>query len=197
MRRALAFIGLAILLPVMGFLVWVYGFGRVVEDRAAEEVPVVERPASRERGVEAGALMIPVLGITPEALTNTFAESRAAGARRHDAIDIMAAEGTPIVAAAPGFVERLFRSDDGGNTIYVRSHDRRLIYYYAHLDRYALGLREGARVVAGTPLGTVGLTGNADPSAPHLHFAVHRMSRNDGWWEGRAINPYPMLTDPN
>ena len=190
MRRALALIGGTTAVLLIAFLVWVYGFGRVV-DRRSDSAEWIETAP-----VEAGELMIPVVGVTPGMLSDTFAQSRAGGDRRHDAIDILAPAGTPVIAAAPGRVEKLFRSEDGGNTVYVRSRDGRLIYYYAHLRGYARGLREGARVETGTPLGMVGSTGNADPAAPHLHFAVHRMARRERWCGGRAINPYPLLTDP-
>lgn len=139
-----------------------------------------------------GRLMIPVLGVVAGGLTSTFAEAR--GDRRHEAIDIMAPAGTTVVAAAPGTVEKLFRSDAGGNTIYVRSPDRRTIHYYAHLQGYAAGLAEGQVVEPGQPLGTVGSTGNADPAAPHLHFAILRTDPRADWHEpALAIDPYPLL----
>ena len=91
-------------------------------------------------------------------------------------------------------VERLFQSQAGGNTIYVRSNDRRTIHYYAHLDAYAPGLEEGKRVSRGELLGTVGSSGNASPDAPHLHFAILRTTPDAEWWEpATAINPYPLL----
>ena len=139
-------------------------------------------------------LAIPVAGVRPNQLVDTYTQARAGGARVHDAIDIMADQGTPVVAAAPGTVEKLFFSDGGGGiTVYVRSPDKRWMYYYAHLAGYAPGLREGQQVKRGTPLGRVGSTGNANPEGPHLHFAIHRMQPGDGWWEGSAINPYPLL----
>lgn len=192
MRRALALIGGTAAVLFVAFLIWVYGFGKVVERGLGEDGGRVENTAL----VEAGELMIPVIGVTPSMLSDTFTQSRAGGDRRHDAIDIPAPTGTPVIAAAPGRIEQLFRSEDGGNTVYVRSRDGRLIYYYAHLRGYARGLREGSRVERGTPLGTVGSTGNADRAAPHLHFAVHRMARGERWWGGRPVNPYPLLTDP-
>ncbi len=144
--------------------------------------------------ISAGPLLIPVVGVSPVALTDTFSQGRALGARRHDAIDIMAARGTEVRAAADGRIEKLFWSGDGGRTLYQRAFGGRLIYYYAHLDDYAPGIREGQGVRRGTLLGYVGSTGNADPSAPHLHFAVHVLRPGDPWYRGRAINPYPLLT---
>lgn len=140
------------------------------------------------------ALVIPVSGIRPEQLTDTFSQARANGARRHDAIDIMAPLGTNVVAAAPGKVEKLFLSREGGNTIYVRSADRRTIYYYAHLDSYAPDLREGRMVGAGEVLGRVGYSGNGNPAAPHLHFAIWKVAPDIPWYgQGEPVNPYPLL----
>lgn len=148
-----------------------------------------ERPDSETRN-----LMIPVLNIRAADLTDTFTDERGDGARLHEAIDIMAPEGTSVVAAAPGTIERLFVSDAGGNTIYVRSQNRKTVYYYAHLDEYAQGLREGQRIRRGQRLGTVGSTGNASAEAPHLHFAIMRTTADADWWEPAvSINPYPLL----
>jgi len=139
-------------------------------------------------------LAIPVLGIRPEQLTDTYSQARAGGARVHDAIDIMAPRGTPVVAAADGTLEKLFFSTGGGGiTAYVRSPDRAWIYYYAHLDRYAPGLVEGQYVRRGDLIGFVGSTGNANPDGPHLHFAIARMGPADRFWQGTPINPYPLL----
>ena len=121
-------------------------------------------------------------------------QARAGGARSHDAIDIMAAEGTPVISASDGTVEKLFFSQGGGGiTLYVRSPDQRWTYYYAHLQGYAPGLAEGQRVERGQVLGRVGHTGNANPAGPHLHFAINRMEPGQRWWQGTAINPYPLL----
>ncbi|MDQ4087690.1 MAG: M23 family metallopeptidase, partial [Pseudomonadota bacterium] len=135
--------------------------------------------------------------VSADELQDTYTQSRAGGARVHNAIDIMAPRGTPVVAAAPGTVEKLFFSRGGGGiTAYVRSPDRQWIYYYAHLDAYAPGLREGQNVRQGDPIGTVGSSGNANPAGPHLHFAVHRMAPGEDWHQGRAVNPYPLLAGP-
>ena len=157
-----------------------------------------EATASRPEGPspsaasQSGSLLIPVEGIAATQLADTFDDQR--GDRRHEAIDIMAPAGTPVIAAARGRVEKLFKSDAGGNTVYVRSPDRRTLHYYAHLRAYAPGLSEGREVERGQRIGTVGATGNADPATPHLHFAVMRTARGAQWWEpARAINPYPLL----
>ncbi|MGC4251251.1 MAG: M23 family metallopeptidase [Sphingobium sp.] len=151
--------------------------------------PVADSPAAPKEG----ALLIPVEGVLPAALTDTFTQARASGARPHDAIDIMAARGRAVLAAADGRIEKLFWSEEGGRTIYERSPDGRRIYYYAHLDGYAPGLREGQAVRRGERIATVGSTGNADPSAPHLHFAVHVAEPDEPWHGGRPVNPYPLL----
>ena len=140
-----------------------------------------------------GPLIIPVEGVSSSALTDTFTQARASGARAHDAIDIMAARGRAVLAARDGTIEKLFWSHDGGRTIYERSPDGRAIFYYAHLDAYAQGLHEGQAIRRGQRIGSVGSTGNADPAAPHLHFAIHAMQAHEPWHGGRAINPYPLL----
>jgi murein DD-endopeptidase MepM/ murein hydrolase activator NlpD len=152
---------------------------------------IPEQPiASTPQGV--GKLAIPVAEVIPNQLVDTFTQARGEG-RPHDAIDIIAARGTPVVAAAPGTVEKLFTSERGGKTIYIRSSDRRLTYYYAHLDRYRAGLSEGQSVATGQIIGTVGSTGNADSSSPHLHFAISRTEPDEKWYQGVPINPYPAL----
>ena len=150
-------------------------------------------PAPSSPIVAPSGLAIPVPGVRPEQLSDTFTQARAHG-RPHDAIDIMAPRGTPVIAAAEGTVEKLFFSHGGGGiTAYVRSPDGRWQYYYAHLDGYAPGLHEGQAVRRGDPIGRVGSTGDASPAAPHLHFAINRMSEGERWWQGSPINPYPLL----
>ena len=170
-----------------------------VEVRGGRDVtldPEARPPLRMARSVEIGpnGLAVPVAGIEPDELVDTYTQARAGGSRRHDAIDIMAPTGTPVVAAAEGVLEKIhFSEGGGGKTLYVRSDDGRWIYYYAHLDDYAPGLEEGQRVALGQKLGTVGFSGNANPDGPHLHFAIHRMDPDENWWEGRPINPYPLL----
>lgn len=159
----------------------------VAVDTPSAEAPALSPSAS-------GPLLIPVANVSADQLVDSFADERAGGARAHRAIDIMAPAGTPVVAAAPGTVESLFQSDAGGLTIYVRSVDRRTIYYYAHLQGYAAGIEEGQRIARGDHIGFVGSTGNADEDGPHLHFAVMGAAPEANWWDAAtAINPYPLL----
>lgn len=158
--------------------------------------PASGPPVAVAESVEVGpaGLAIPVAGIKANQLTDTFTQARAGGARVHDAIDIMAAEGTPVIAATDGKVEKLFFSDGGGGiTAYVRSPDQRWSYYYAHLQGYAPGLAEGQQVKRGQVIGRVGHTGNANPGGPHLHFAINKMQPGEKWHQGTPINPYPLL----
>jgi len=159
-------------------------------------VPKAAPPVTVAEGVTVGpaGLAIPVVGIKANDLSDTYTQARAGGARRHDAIDIMAPTGRPVVSAAPGTVEKLYFSNGGGGTtVYVRSDDKRWMYYYAHLSAYAPGLHEGQHLLRGAPVGFVGSSGNANPAGPHLHFAINRMEPGERWWQGTAINPYPLL----
>ncbi|MBO9623067.1 MAG: M23 family metallopeptidase [Sphingomonas sp.] len=141
-----------------------------------------------------GQLAIPVRGVASAQIVDTWGQSRANGQRAHEGTDIMAPAGTPVIAAAPGTVEKLFFSHGGGGiTLYVRSPDRLWSYYYAHLQGYAPGIAEGQAVKPGDLLGFVGDTGNAGAGNFHLHFGVARMQPNERWWQGQAVNPYPML----
>jgi murein DD-endopeptidase MepM/ murein hydrolase activator NlpD len=148
-------------------------------------------PAATASG--ALTLLIPVEGVRADQLTDTFDDARAAG-RRHDAIDIMAPKGTRVLAAADGTVVKLFTSVRGGLTVYQFDPDRTVEYYYAHLDRYAPGLAEGATLKRGDPVGFVGSSGDADPAAPHLHFEIAVLGPEKHWWQATDINPYPVLT---
>ena len=161
----------------------------VIDTKSDPQVAIAE-------SVEVGpaGLAIPVQGVKAKDLTDTFTQARAGGARVHDAIDIMAAEGTPVLAATEGKVEKLFFSQGGGGiTVYVRSPDQHWTYYYAHLQSYAPGLAEGQQVKQGQFIGRVGHTGNASAEGPHLHFAINQMKDGEKWWQGTPINPYPLL----
>ncbi len=192
MRRvfyALALIALGIILANIVHLRW---------EPSREPSPDNGQTAARAHtsSAQPPALTMPVLGVRPSALVDTFTQAREQGSRAHDALDILAPRGAPVVAAARGRIEKIFISERGGNTIYQRSADGNWIFYYAHLDGYSDGLREGITVSPGTEIGTVGPTGNANPEAPHLHFAVNRVFPGERWYEGRPVNPYPMLTHP-
>ena len=140
------------------------------------------------------SLLIPVKGTKAESLIDTFTEARGGGTRPHDAIDIMAPTGTPVLAVDDGKIAKLFLSQGGGGiTVYQFDPTEKFAYYYAHLERYADGLAEGQHVKRGDVLGYVGYTGNANPAAPHLHFAIMVLGADKRWWEGTAINPYPIL----
>ncbi len=189
----------AIVTAVITSLFWIAAYSIALPGGApaAADNVITEttEPDSRTELVLGPAgLAVPVAGIGVDDLVDTYSQARAGGARAHDAIDIMAPAGRPVVAAAEGTVEKLFFSEGGGGiTAYVRSPDRQWVYYYAHLQGYAPGLREGQRVGRGDLIGTVGSTGNANPAGPHLHFAVHRVAPAQSWHEGTPVNPYPLL----
>ena len=192
----------ALLVAILGAIAW---FVLTIPTRSppAEQAPApatqvpAAAPATAVPPAQiapGGALAVPVAGVAPAQLTDTFTAARGSG-RVHDAIDIMAPRGTPVLAAADGAVEKLYFSEGGGGiTAYVRSPDQRWIYYYAHLDRYAPGLAEGQQVRRGALIGYVGSTGNASPDGPHLHFAINAMAPGERWWQGTPVNPYPLLT---
>ena len=136
-------------------------------------------------------LAMPVKGVPRAALRDSFHEMR--GDHRHEALDIVAPRGTPVVAMDSGRIEKLFKSVPGGLTIYQFDRDERYIYYYAHLDRYAEGLAEKQKVEKGEVIGYVGSTGNADANSPHLHFTILRVDSDKRWWKGTPVNPFPYL----
>ncbi len=183
------------------FWIWFYGSAPATNGKIsaagdiATVVPAGSAPVAIAEGIEVGpaGLAIPVAGVKANQLSDTFTAARANGARRHDAIDIMAPEGTPVFAAADGTVEKLFNSARGGITIYERSPDQRWVYYYAHLSAYAPGLGEGQQVKRGQLIGRVGHSGDASAEGPHLHFAINQMAAGEKWWNGTPINPYPLL----
>jgi murein DD-endopeptidase MepM/ murein hydrolase activator NlpD len=137
-------------------------------------------------------LIVPVMGVRPDQLRDTFTDARSEG-RVHDAIDIAAPGGTPVVAAADGELIKLFQSDRGGTTIYQLSTDKKLVFYYAHLQRYADGLAPGKFVRQGEVIAYVGDTGNAGTGNFHLHFSISVVADPKRYWEGTNINPYPIL----
>ncbi|MEQ8034372.1 M23 family metallopeptidase [Xanthomonas sp. WHRI 6106] len=163
---------------------------------AAEPVSAAPAPAASAPTADASAagsgLLIPVQGIGRDQLQDTFTDARSEG-RVHDAIDILAPSGTPVLAVADGTVEKLFNSERGGLTVYQFAPGGTYCYYYAHLERYADGLAETQSIQRGQVIGYVGSTGNANPAAPHLHFEIHRLGPEKQWWKGDVLNPYPIL----
>ena len=137
-------------------------------------------------------LTLPVQGIKREDLTDTFNDMRGTS-RRHEALDVLAPRNTPVLAVEDGTVAKLFVSEAGGLTLYQFDPASQYAYYYAHLERYADGLKEGAPVKRGQVIGYVGTTGNAPRDTPHLHFAIFKLGEDKKWWEGTPVDPYSVL----
>jgi murein DD-endopeptidase MepM/ murein hydrolase activator NlpD len=156
---------------------------------AASPGAVIGPPAAD--ALEARDLAIPVEGIEADDLVRSFSDAR--GGRTHEALDILAPQNTPVKAVEGGTIARLFYSKAGGITIYQFDPTNQYCYYYAHLDRYADGLKEGDQVRKGQVLGYVGVSGNAPKDTPHLHFAIFKLSEAKRWWEGTPIDPYDVL----
>lgn len=201
MRVGIAFLAgfVAGMLFLLGLL-WKYGSLQPV--RAAEALASMPAPATGPPPPaappetvprsEVRDLLVPVQGASAANILDTFHEGR--DGRQHEAVDIMAPRGTPVLATADGMIEKLFHSQRGGITIYEFDASRTWCYYYAHLDRYAAGIAEGMTVSKGQVIGYVGSTGDASAEAPHLHFAIFCLDPTKRWWQGTAIDPYPILT---
>ncbi len=136
-------------------------------------------------------LRLPIEGIEVESFKDGFAEARTG--HPHEAVDMLAPRNTPVHAVEDGTVAKLFVSKAGGNTIYEFDETNQFAYYYAHLERYAIGLREGDSIKKGQVIGYVGTSGNAPKNTPHLHFAVFELGPERQWWKGKAIDPYPLF----
>ena len=146
-------------------------------------------------------LLIPLTGISANQLRDTFSEARSEG-RQHDAIDIKAPQGTPVLATTDGVVIKLFQSEKGGITLYELDPSERYVYYYAHLMRYETGIAEGKQLRRGDVIAYVGDTGNAGAGNYHLHFAISKLTSSGitlprNWSGGDPINPYPLLVTSN
>ena len=156
-------------------------------------------PAMKVRASEADAalmrerlLMVPVAGVRPDQVRDTFDDARGGG-RTHRAIDILVPRGTPVVAADEGIVFKVRENRAGGRTVYMLDPERRLVYYYAHLERWADGLAEGQVLAKGDVIGYVGTTGNAPRDTPHLHFQVMRLDDPKRYWDGPPLDPRPFF----
>ena len=141
--------------------------------------------------LRARRLMVPVAGVSPAQVPDTFGSPR--GGRAHDAVDIPAPRGTPVVSADAGSVLRLARNRNGGLTIYATDESERFVYYYAHLNAYREGIRKGTRLARGQVIGYVGTSGNADRHGPHLHFQVMVRPGDGRWWGGEPVDPRPFF----
>ena len=153
---------------------------------------IIPMSAPEAKELAARHLTIPVRGIDRGKLVRSFHDARTGG-REHDALDILAPRHTPVVAVEDGTIAKLFLSKLGGITVYEFDPNRQYVFYYAHLERYADGLKEGQAVRRGQIVGYVGTTGNAQKNTPHLHFAIYRLTPEKRWWEGTPIDPYDIL----
>lgn len=165
-----------------------------VEQQTVEAAPVVPGRGGEAMPLTPETVAIPVVGVDKKDLRSDYGDRRSGG-RSHSAIDIRAERGTPVVAAVDGTIRKLYRSKAGGVTIYQYDARQQWVYYYAHLDRYAEGLKEGAVVKRGELIGYVGDTGNAVAAGPHLHFSIERLPPTLEYWKGSPVDPYPILRD--
>ena len=168
------------------------------ETHAVLESPSSPATATRVAGdsaiseLRSHALEVPVQGIRREDIVSNFDDDRGGG-RKHEALDLVAPRGTPVLAVEDGRIVKLFTSARGGLTIYQFDPTERYSYYYAHLDRYADELREGQVVRRGQVIGYVGTTGNAPPDTPHLHFGINLLTEEKNWWNGAPVDPALVL----
>jgi murein DD-endopeptidase MepM/ murein hydrolase activator NlpD len=189
------------------FMIWAYtGFrtqgglptappgapGGQAEAAVPAPAPAPQPAGEEDPDLSRRNLVLPVQGVTPESLRDTFNDARSGG-RIHEALDILAPRNTPVLAVEDGRVARLFTSKQGGLTIYQFDPSETYAYYYAHLESYAEGLAEGDLLRRGQVIGFVGTSGNAPPDAPHLHFAIFRLTAEKRWWEGEPVDPFAIL----
>jgi murein DD-endopeptidase MepM/ murein hydrolase activator NlpD len=176
---------LLVLLILLGTLVvlWI----------AALQLPQAPSAPRDEPGMGSTYLAMPIAGMSRDGLTDSWGDPRGNGLRAHHGTDIAAPAMTPVRAVAPGTVEKLFLSAAGGTTIYVRAPQRDWTFYYAHLARYAAGLSEGQVIKTGDIIGYVGDTGDAGPGNYHLHFGLTRTTRDQRWYQGTDVDPFPYL----
>ena len=159
---------------------------------AAPAAPVVS--ASDIVYFEDHPLMVPVDGVSPRDLRDSFNDPRGDG-RTHRALDILAPRGTAVVAAIDGEIFRLRQGGAGGIAAYLVDDSRRYVYYYAHLEHYSDVITEGLKVKQGSVIGYVGTSGNAPPNTPHLHFQVMRLAPDQrDWWNGTPVDVRSLMT---
>jgi peptidoglycan LD-endopeptidase LytH len=168
----------------------------IAPDVVAPDVAAPDRtPTARpdELAALSAVIIVPVAGVERWELHDTFKQERGDGERSHEAIDILAPRGTPVLSATDGRLLRMFESGAGGLMVYATDASERFILLYGHLDGYASGLRDGMPLARGQVIGYVGTTGNAPPETPHLHFGILRGDPAVSWSRGVAVNPYPLL----
>jgi len=158
----------------------------------APRVESAPRPATDADYLRSRDLMVPVHGVKPSELRDTYNAPRSGG-RAHLALDILAKKGTRVLSVDDGVILRITENDLGGKVIYIADPSRRFVYYYAHLDEWKYGLKVGDTVKRGQLIGSVGTTGNAPKDTPHLHFQLMRMGSGGRYWSGTPINPIPYL----
>lgn len=180
-----------LLLSAVSIGAWWLARTEAVSAPAPAPAAMAEATLASVQELRSRDLDFPVAGFGREKMTDTFNEPRAGHV--HEAADIMAARNTPVRAVEAGTIARLLKNPSGGITIYQLDPAQRYIYYYAHLERYAEGLREGLAVGRGQVIGYVGTSGNAPENAPHLHFAIFRVVEPKQWWGGAPVNPYLVL----
>lgn len=185
LQRILVIVLLAQATVVLGLLVYLAAADRALVVRIAAHEALTPAEASED-------LIIPVAGVRPAELRDTYGAPRSGG-RTHEGIDILAPDGTPVLAAAAGVIVGLDSSELGGLSLYHRDLDQRTIYFYGHLQGYRAGLKAGDLVRQGDVVAYVGQTGNVPPGTPHLHFSVHTVTDPNRWWRGRNINPCDLL----
>jgi murein DD-endopeptidase MepM/ murein hydrolase activator NlpD len=186
-RRLSGLVATGVLSGILGTVVLV-GFS--LRARAATREPSTEA-LGLPSVVPLGLLALPVQGVKRVDLVDGFLEQR--DGHVHHALDILAPRHTPIRAAADGTIAALNASRAGGTSIWQYDETGAYCYFYAHLQKYAEGLRAGQKVLRGDVIGYVGTTGNAPRGTPHLHFAMFRLESRGRWWAGVPVNPYPLL----
>ncbi len=165
---------------------------RPEQNAAASDASFSPSPGDEEALLRRDVQTLPISNLQPAQIQDTFNDTRGDGGRRHEATDILAPRGTPVLAVSDGTIAKLFLSVPGGNTIYEFDPGGVWCFYYAHLDGYAPGLAAGTRVKRGEVIGFVGTTGNAR-NTPHLHIAFSRLGPERHWWQSTPVNPYPVL----
>jgi murein DD-endopeptidase MepM/ murein hydrolase activator NlpD len=162
-------------------------------------IPAEARTAGESREIDRDleelhyrGLLVPIAGIDASKIPNSFSDARD-GQRKHNAIDIFAKRGTPVLSADDGTILKVGTNTLGGNIVWAVDAHRRFVYYYAHLDRWADGLRDGMSIQRGDVLGYVGTTGNAPKNIPHLHFQLLRYTNDKRYYDGPPINPLPFF----